>query len=493
LDIVKDSSSAKSSALFNAEDFESMFENSAIGMAIIGNDATWIHVNSALSELFGYSKEEIKKYTFHDLTIEEDRHIGLSNMKALKSGEESSMTFEKRYRHKSGGIIFTIVSTTAVRNDNGELNYLISQIQDISEQKKAEIQAKLILDATSDGYWDWNIKENVEYMSAQFWEMLGLQRENGIYLPKEWMSLVYDEDLILLIENFKSHVESKGSVPYRQEARFRHQDGSTVWVERKGKIVEWGEDGSPTRMVGTNTDITDLKLAERALAQSSKMVALGEMASAIAHEINNPLAIIMGHANQMQMLAESGRLSDEALKRICGKIEATSIRISKIINGLRLYSRDTENEELKTVLISQVLEDTLAFCMEKFRANGVRVIVRVVPPDLEIRCRTVQISQVLLNLLNNAYDSIKGLDEKWIQILVEPVGESVEVQVSDSGEGVPDYLQAKIMQPFFTTKTSGQGTGLGLSICLGIVESHQGQFYFKGNDPHPTFCFRLPK
>ncbi|NCN40139.1 PAS domain S-box protein [bacterium] len=485
-------SDSEASSIFKAQDFESAFNNSAIGMALVGPFGSWLHVNAALIKLFGYSREELGRLTFQDLTLEEDLEIGRTNMIALRSGEESSMTFEKRYVHKSGEIVYAMVNTTAVRGESGDLLYLISQIQDITEQKKAELQARLIMNSTMDGYWDWRIKDNYEYMSPRLWEMLGVDPETKRHHPKEWMDHLFEADQSKALESFKAHVRSRGEEPYFQELRFSHADGSTVWVIRKGQVVEWAEDGIPLRMVGSHTDITGLKVAERVLAQSSKMIALGEMASGIAHEINSPLAIIVGHASHLRDLAESGKLSHEDIINSCEKLEKTSMRISKVIRGLRLYSRNLENEEFQKTLVIDVIKDTLDICLEKFRMNEVEVRIKISDPQLYIYCRPVQMSQVFLNLLNNSFDALRDQEEKWIQIEAYRFEGDVRLVVSDSGKGVPKPIQDKIMRPFFTTKEVGEGTGLGLSICNGIIESHQGQFSFLGNQPHPSFSIRLP-
>lgn len=477
---------------FDEKDFELVFQHSVLGIGIVGMDGKWLKVNEAMINTFGYFESEMMEMTFQDITHPEDINIGIEAMKSLSSGRADNLRLEKRYIHKNGRVVHAIVSTAVVRDEEGVPKYLVSQVQDISEQKRAELQANLIVDSTFDGYWDWVIQEDYKYMSPRFWEMFGYDPADKRHHPSEWIEVIFPEDREKTLRNFELHAKSKGTHPFYQESRFRHADGSTVWVICKGAVIEWDRNGKPLRMVGTHTDITALKQAQQALAQSSKMVALGEMAGGVAHEINNPLAVIMGHANRLRSLSEKGGLTKEDVLETSHKLEKTALRISKIVKGLRVYSREVDNEELQDVLVSELIDDTLSFCMEKFRSYGIQIIVDVEPSHAQICCRPIQISQVLLNLLNNSFDAIKNQADRWIEIKFSMVSEGSRIEVSDSGKGIPSDIQDKIMEPFFTTKPVGVGTGLGLSICSGIVSAHGGVLTLLQGRPHTTFRLALP-
>lgn len=144
--------------------------------------------------------------------------------------------------------------------------------------------------------------------------------------------------------------------------------------------------------------------------------------------------------------------------------------------------------------VNAIIEETLSLCREKFYNHGIQITVNI---ELEltymVECRSVEISQVFLNLLNNSHDAILDLNEKWIKIDVKDSGEYVEVSITDSGSGIPKEIQDKMMQPFFTTKEVGKGTGLGLSISRGIIDSHQGKMYIDPNNKNTCFIIKLPK
>lgn len=236
-----------------------------------------------------------------------------------------------------------------------------------------------------------------------------------------------------------------------------------------------------------------LKEQEQKMVWASKMSSLGEMAGGIAHEINNPLAIIHGKAGLLKDLLEDESVSRDQLKVVTEGLEDTVLRISKIIRGLRSFARDGEDDPFYPTFLKQIISDCLEFGRERFKAAGIDLIIGEIPENLEISCRSTQIVQVLINLLNNAYQAIDKNEKKWIKIEVEDHGESVVIAVVDSGDGIPPEIREKIMQPFFTTKEIGKGTGLGLSISKGIVESHKGEFFLDVKSKNTRFCLKLQK
>jgi C4-dicarboxylate-specific signal transduction histidine kinase len=173
------------------------------------------------------------------------------------------------------------------------------------------------------------------------------------------------------------------------------------------------------------------------------------------------------------------------------KVVKAADRISIIIRGLRAFSRQADKDPFKAASVSGIIQDTLSFCREKMRHEGVELVVDV-SADVEIECRSVQISQVLLNLLNNANDAVRDLESRQIRISTFEAEESAVIQVEDTGSGVPENITTRIFEPFFTTKEVGQGTGLGLSIAKGIVDEHHGEIYVDKNH-RSRFTIRLPK
>jgi C4-dicarboxylate-specific signal transduction histidine kinase len=235
------------------------------------------------------------------------------------------------------------------------------------------------------------------------------------------------------------------------------------------------------------------KSQERAIAQSAKMSALGEMAAGIAHEINNPLAIIQGNLNKMRTLIENEILDPGVLSDSISVATKTVARIGKIVHGLRNFARDGEGEPFQAAEIFRIVDETLSLCLERFKNHNVKVQVSSIPHDLVLECRHVQVSQVLLNLLSNAFDAVENLPERWVSLNCIDGKDHVDIIVTDSGSGIAKEVQDKIFQPFFTTKSLGKGTGLGLSIARGIVDSHGGSLQLESVGPNTCFKITFPK
>ncbi|MGZ3698445.1 MAG: 7TM diverse intracellular signaling domain-containing protein [Bdellovibrionota bacterium] len=234
---------------------------------------------------------------------------------------------------------------------------------------------------------------------------------------------------------------------------------------------------------------TEQKLA---VARGEKLRALGQMAAGIAHEINNPLAIIHAYAQNMKKKGTEGNIEGDQVAVMAEKIESTSMRISKIIKSMRSFAHDSESEPFSDVSVAGILEDTLDLCRERLLANGIGLEISVIPSELTIRCRSVEVSQVFLNLLNNSLDAIEKLPEKWIELSARNGEGRIEIAITDSGSGISQSIQARIFEPFFTTKQQGRGTGLGLSISRSIAESHGGKLRYDSASPNTRFVLTLP-
>lgn len=224
-----------------------------------------------------------------------------------------------------------------------------------------------------------------------------------------------------------------------------------------------------------NQHVSDIKSLQAAMVNASRLSNLGEVASGIAHEINNPLMIIMGRSEQFITQFRSGELSRENGIEQLEKIITTSKRIATVVRGLKEFSRNADQDPYEQIELKKLLENILNLCFEKFKSHKITLEVGNIP-NVIVNCRVIQIQQEFLNILNNAYDAVVASPVKWIRIDFNMKNKILEISITDSGEGVPPHVVSKLMQPFFTTKEVGKG--MGLSISKGIFEDHNGQLYY---------------
>lgn len=230
------------------------------------------------------------------------------------------------------------------------------------------------------------------------------------------------------------------------------------------------------------------------LTAASKMAALGEMASGIAHEINNPLTVIMARTEILLQSLNSEGVPPEVLRANLEKIEATTQRIGKIISGLRNFAREGSKDPKELIVVEKVLQESLAICQEKllYKQVELKADFSNINSNMFILGHAVQISQVMINLIGNSIDAIEKENIRWIRIVAKKNAQMLELEVSDSGPGIPQEVQLKMMQPFFTTKGVGKGTGLGLSISRTIINDHGGELSYIPNKGNTCFLIRLP-
>jgi signal transduction histidine kinase len=230
---------------------------------------------------------------------------------------------------------------------------------------------------------------------------------------------------------------------------------------------------------------------EKQAVQSSKLAALGEMASGIAHEINNPLTILSGNLRNIDRYLDKPD-SSEKIYEMIKKCHISIQRITKIIRGLKKMSRDGSNDDFELITVSQIVEDIESLIVEKFKTSGVSFDVQNTCPNEQIFAQPIQVSQILLNLLNNAYHAIEETPSPWVEMRIVKSYSNIIISVTDSGKGISKEVEDKIFTPFFTTKDVGKGTGLGLSISKDIAIKHGGELFIDRTGTNTCFTLKLP-
>jgi PAS domain S-box-containing protein len=263
----------------------------------------------------------------------------------------------------------------------------------------------------------------------------------------------------------------------------------TIWANVKltsGASIGIGKD---IRREKTQRKIIEEQRMQ--MTHSSRLSSLGEMAGGVAHEVNNPLSIIIGKTQQLRRKMLAGEKDSEQIIEALQAIEKTAERIGKIVKGLKSFSRSGEGEPFASSSLKMIVDDTLDLCSERIRQKQIDIILKVEPTIL-IECRAVQIAQILLNLISNSLDAIQGTEKAWIEIGASEKNDFSFIYVKDSGGGIPLDIAEKIMNPFFTTKELGKGTGLGLSISKSLAEDHGGSLNYDASSKNTKFNLILP-
>ncbi|MEK6775240.1 MAG: ATP-binding protein [Bdellovibrionota bacterium] len=384
--------------------------------------------------------------------------------------------------------IFLVIILSSVQGLKVKAQKIAEEItKELREQKR---NWKALTETSPVGIFLTDRSGNCTYVNPAWTKMTGLLSKDAF--QQGWTQALHPDDMQLVIKKWNMLVSGE---TFSCDYRYIKPDGSVVYVT--GQALPLRDDKQEvTGYFGTVQNITELYLNQIAVATSSRMSSLGQMASGIAHEINNPLTIIQGKALYLEKIIDpTGKVDFEKAKITIDQINTTIQRIAKIIKGLQSFSRDTSEEPFQKSQIKDAIEIALELCRERFFKNDTRLILpKVTTSNLMFLGSPEQISQVLLNLLNNAFDATKAQAEKWVKIEIEVNRNEnrLLVFVSDSGVGVPPQIQTKIFEPFFTTKEVGSGTGLGLSISKGIMDNHKGRLFVDSSKPHTTFAIELP-
>jgi PAS domain S-box-containing protein len=470
----------------------------------------WIFANRAFCQMLGKPLHEVvgkSDYDFFpremaDIFWEKDNQVLLSQV----SNENEEIVRDYR-----GHELTTLTKKTPVQLSNG-ITALVGIVRDITHRKKLEKanqmlvrRLEILAKASHMAVWYYNDIENGFEATADYYKILGIAANADADSVQSQFYKNVDSAFLPAylekVERFRSgEIDS-----FFLDAPYNPPAGGSLWVRIFMTIEERSSTTKkPISVIGYVQDISQVKKMEERLEAQSRLTALGEMASGIAHEINNPLMIISGrmHMLMKELQTDSGT-PESAFKKVeyVEKVLETVDRITKIIRGLKFFSRSEEKEPFKSTDLETVIMETLAICEEHFKSSGIELSVESLPlSKTPVDCRSTQISQVLINLLNNSFDALssqtalnlRAEEKKWIRLNCENADSKIRISVTDSGHGIPHAIANKLMQPFFTTKEVGKGTGLGLSISKGIIEDHGGRIWLDQDNKNTRFIFEIP-
>jgi PAS domain S-box-containing protein len=368
--------------------------------------------------------------------------------------------------------------------------------------RAAEERYRLLIEKSLTGILVYR-DDRIIFLSPRFGTMLGHRPEDVI--GRSIWNYICEQDRAY-VEQLIARRKDEGVSDLRYECRFLRADGTAMWADVASNVALF--DGEPAVMVNAY-DITDRKAAEQRhrelseltieqeeqLVHSTRLAELGEMAAAVAHELNQPLTGIKNYARNALYMIETGAGDSQ---EVTGNIQLISDQVdraTRIINQMRQLTRRTE-PHFGLVAINPIVRDSVEFVLPQFRLSGVEVSMALAEDLPEVLGDRIRLEQVFLNLLTNARQAMEETSRRqlWVRTYFQSEAPCpLVIEVEDTGKGFAHDEVDRIFTPFYSTKKAGHGTGLGLSISLTIVKEHKGEIEAAGTPGKgATFRVRLP-
>jgi PAS domain S-box-containing protein len=489
------------------ERFHAYFDHSIVGLAITSQEKGWIEVNDALCQTLGYTRDELTRMTWTELTHPDDLPHDLAQFNRMLAGEIKSYAMDKRFIHKDSHLVYTRLAVSHVCKPDGSLDYVVAMVEDITQRKQSELalensekQLRFVLDGSKLGFWDWDIATGKVDRNEQWALMLGYTRDEIRHSTQQWTDFIHPDDRERAWNSIKAVIEGCSST-HRQEYRMLHKDGSIRWILDQASVMARDQDGKPLRMSGTHTDITFAKLAEAELVQHRERledlveIRTAELATArdiaetanlaksaflanMSHEIRTPLNAITG---MVYMLRRSGLTPGQIDK--LDKIENAGNHLLNIINDVLDLSKIEAGKftlENAPVHVEAILGNIASMLGQKAQDKGLSFNIETSAIQHNLNGDPTRLQQALLNYASNA---IKFTDSGHITLRVKEVARTDETttlrfEVEDSGIGIAPEALTKLFSAFeqadnSTTRKYG-GTGLGLAIAKKIAKAMGG-------------------
>ncbi|MBF0110573.1 MAG: PAS domain S-box protein [Magnetococcales bacterium] len=462
------------------------------------DDFRFIYVNHGAVHQVGYGHDELLNMTPLDLKPLFSNDVFSMMVKPLIADPRKQIVFETIHQHKNGKKIPVEVTLQYVSPESGEPRF-VAIVRDITERKKGEERIRDqervlsdILEDTLSGYWDWNFLHGTAFYSPAYKRMFGYEDHELPNHPETWKKLIFAEDLPGVLQSLERHIASHGETPFHNEVRYRHKNGSTIWVIAAGRVMEWSEQRDAIRIVGCHVDITERRQAEEKAQKANQ--AKSEFLAAMSHEIRTPLNAILG----MGELLQEGTLSPTQEWQVQTLNKSGETLLTLINDILDLSKIEAGQLVLETIEFDLVrlIEETVALFSFAAAEKGIRLAHRS-GPGLP-RSNTGdpnRLRQIVINLINNA---IKFTDAGDVVVHLRiDSGHHVQISVSDTGPGIAPAQQEEIFLPFSQADSSitrrHGGTGLGLTICRNLAHLMGGTLTLESETGRgSTFSLNLP-
>jgi PAS domain S-box-containing protein len=480
---------------------DELFEQAPEAVAVLGTDDRIVRVNKEFTRMFGYESDEVLLLPINDLIVPEAQiQSARAYTRLLKEG--GRVEVETVRRRKDGIEIDVSLLAVSVRTASGEqvVNYAI--YRDITERKRAEERLResearfqAMADTAPVLIWMTGTDGLCNYFNKPWLDFTGRTMEQEV--GTGWIEGVHPDDVQGCFDGFLPAFHARK--PFRMEYRLRRADGEYRWLMESG-IPRYTGAGEFVGYIGSNIDITDLKRAaverqrlhelEANLAHINRVSMMGELTASLAHEIKQPIAAALMDAKTCVRWLRRDTPDVAEGCEAASRMIKDATRAAEVIDRVRsLYRRDTSDRELLD--INEIIGEMIILLHDKADRTSISIRTELDSGLPLITADRVQLQQVLMNLMLNGIEAMKGANGELTITSKRTNDGQLLISVSDSGIGLPIGEGDRIFEAFFTTKE--QGTGMGLSISRRIVESHGGHLWASANTASgATFQFTLP-
>lgn len=460
--------------------FRSWFDLPIVGICITSPTKGWLEINDHLCEMLGYERRELQGMTWADLTHPEDLTADSIQFERVLRGEIEGYSLEKRFLRKDGRTLPSELSVRCVRNPDGTVNYFVALIADITERRRVEAAHRLesaALQAVANAVMITDRAGVIVWTNGAFTTITGfttdeaLGRTPGDLLRSGEHNLAFYQALWGTI--------LAGDV-WRGEMINRRKDGSR-YTEEMTITPLMDPSGTISHFIAIKQDITHRRTLEAQLQQAQKMESVGLLAGGVAHDFNNMLGVILGTVDlAMEEVDATQPIHEELLE-----IRMAAVRSADLTRQLLAFAR--QQTIAPTVLDLNETVPGMLSMLQRLIGEDISLHWQPAASLWPVLMDRSQMDQILTNLCVNARHAIAGIgtlsiatanthtDAAFCEAHAEAVpGDYVMLRVRDTGIGMDAATQARIFEPFFSTKGVGEGTGLGLATVYGAVKQNQG-------------------
>lgn len=480
------------------ERFQLLAASSPAGVFYVDPEGLCLFVNDAFAAMTGVPVEDFQNTPWYRAIYHKDISKFVANWRP-KVSNGAAFDTELRFAHPDGNIIWAKVNASPHRAADGTfLGYLGTAI-DIDERKSVErelfeleTRAAAVLDNAPAAIYVKDTDGRYLQINSRFKEVFDVEEDA---LGKTDDQIFSHKVAQILQKNDEIVLESK--LPTEEEETINLPSGLRTFLTSRVPLCDTR--GRAYAVCAISTDITERKMTEAQLLHASKMASIGSMSAGIAHELSQPLNIMNLIAENKLFELEEGEATLEDVHKSLTTVSEQCGRMAQTIMHMGVFSR-IDDAEHKLFAVKPVLEQTIGLLKQPFMAEGVALETEL-PDDCGFALgHDSQFEQVLINLLTNARDAMKGaatgsasrVPEITLSCLPNPEDQTVQIMIEDQGPGIPDRVMPRIFDPFYTTKEPGKGTGLGLAICMGIINSMGGTIRAANTPTGARFTIALP-